>query len=238
MQSCGYRNFFFHLFHFKKQCPYSPRCKVCKEEGHTTGDPAFTEPAANVMPFSGEKIIYQISSHATLPSLITTIYQPNTLTNMWKQWEVVMYREHPPSNRPWSQKYWQLSHQTTSIRYIADLLGDIDHRWLHSRFCRYTESRKKSTDDSTYDNFWAVGLDAIGISHTSTKYWSGKSTLGKILADISSRLRARSPSGRSTSASTTKGNKESGQMDVTQLIQDVKNASFRKTSIKKTPNTE
>lgn len=223
MQSCGYRNFFFHLFHFKKQCPYSPR---------------FTEPAANVMPFSGEKIIYQLSSHATLPSLITTIYQPNTLTNMWKQWEVVMYREHPPSYRPWSQKYWQLSHQTTSIRYIADLLGDIDHRWLHSRFCRYTESRKKSTADSTYDNFWAVGLDAIGISHTSTKYWSGKSTLGKILADISSRLRARSPSGRSTSASTTKGNKESGQMDVTQLIQDVKNASFRKTSINKTPNTE
>lgn len=143
MQSCGYRNFFFHLFHFKKQCPYSPRCKVCKEEGHTTGDPACTEPAANVMPFSGEKIIYQISSHATLPSLITTIYQPNTLTNMWKQWEVVMYREHPPSNRPWSQKYWQLSHQTTSIRYRADLLGDIDHRGLHSRFCRYTESRKK-----------------------------------------------------------------------------------------------
>lgn len=55
MQSCGCRNSFFHLFHFKKQCPNSPRCKVYKEEGHTTGDPACTEPAANVTPFSGEK---------------------------------------------------------------------------------------------------------------------------------------------------------------------------------------
>lgn len=231
---------FFFIFSISKNNVLTARDVRCARKKDTLRAIQHVQNLRQMLcPFPGKKIIYQISSHATIPSLVTTIYQPNTLTNMWKQWEVVMYREHPPSNRHWSQKYWQLSHQTTSIRYRADLHGDIDHRGLHSRFCRYTESRKKSSvfADSTYDNFWAVGLDAIGISHTSTKYWSGKSTLGKILADISSRLRARSPSGRSTSASTTKGNKESWQMDVAQLIQDVKNASSRKTSIKKTPDT-
>lgn len=88
--------------HFKKQCPNTPRCKMCKEDRHTSGNPAwkhFTEPVANLVPFSGEKIAYQISSHTTLPFLVTTIYRLNTFTNMWRRWEVVMYREHPQSSR-------------------------------------------------------------------------------------------------------------------------------------------
>lgn len=134
---------FFFIFSISKNNVLTARDVRCARKKDTLRAIQHVQNLRQMLcPFPGKKIIYQISSHATLPSLVTTIYQPNTLTNMWKQWEVVMYREHPPSNRPWSQKYWQLSHQTTSIRYRADLLGDIDHRGLHSRFCRYTESRK------------------------------------------------------------------------------------------------
>lgn len=33
--------------------------------------------------------------------------------------------------------------------------------------------------ESTYDNFWASELDAIGTSYTSAKYWPGKNVSGK-----------------------------------------------------------
>uniref|UniRef100_K1RW35 Uncharacterized protein n=1 Tax=Magallana gigas TaxID=29159 RepID=K1RW35_MAGGI len=79
-------------------------------------------------------------------------------------------------------------------------------------FADTLKAAKKSTvfAESTYDNFWASGLDVIGTSHTNAKHWPGRNTLGKILADMTARLRARSPSVRSASASRSKG-KESGR---------------------------
>ena len=35
--------------------------------------------------------------------------------------------------------------------------------------------------ETTYENFWASGLDSTGTSHTNPKAWSGKNNLGVII---------------------------------------------------------
>lgn len=222
---------------------------MCKEEGHTPGDPAcehFTEPAANVVPFSGEK-----NCLSNFFPCDITIFGHNHISaeHAYQYVKAMRSGDLPRASASQSAKSALEAKMignlvTPSPAFATEqvsLMTEIIEAMAAQvpAFADTLRAAKKSTvfAESTYDSLWASGLDAIGTSHMSAKYWPGKNTLGKILADISSRLRARSPSVRSASASRTKGNKESGHMDVSQLIQDVKNASSRKTSVKKTPNT-
>ena len=91
-------------------------------------------------------------------------------------------------------------------------------------FSEFLKNSKKPTVfvETTCDNFWASGLDSTGTSHTNPKAWPGKNTLGVIIADIASRVRSRTYS-RSASASRTSRGKDPAQMDVSQMIQDLRN---------------
>lgn len=234
--------------HFKKHCPNSPRCKVCKEEGHTPGDPAckhYTEPATNVVPFSGEK-----SCLSNFFPCDISIFGHNhkSAEHAYQYVKAMRSGDVPRASAIQSAKSAleakKIGNLVTPSPLFAAEQVSLMTEIIEAKavqvpvFADTLKAAKKSTvfAESTYDNFWASGLDVIGTSHTNAKHWPGRNTLGKILADMSARLRARSPSVRSASASRSKG-KESGQMDVSQMIQDYKNASSRKTSAKKAPNS-
>ena len=76
--------------------------------------------------------------------------------------------------------------------------------------------------ETTYDNFWASGLDFTGSSHTNPKEWPEKNNLGAIIAEIASRVRSRAYF-RSASSSRTSRGKDPAQIDVSQMIQDLRN---------------
>ena len=91
-------------------------------------------------------------------------------------------------------------------------------------FSDFLKNSKKPTVfvETTYDNFWASGLDSTGTSHTNPKAWPGKNNLCAIIAEIASRVPSR-PYSRSASAFRTTRDKDPAQMDVSQMIRDLRN---------------
>lgn len=79
--------------------------------------------------------------------------------------------------------------------------------------------------ETTYDDFWASGLDKEATIHTRASAWPGTNKLGIIMSEIAGRLR-RSP-GRSHSASgpktrtASKDKSKTQQLQISEMIQDI-----------------
>lgn len=94
-------------------------------------------------------------------------------------------------------------------------------------FSDLLKKHKKSVFvETTYDDFWASGLDKEATIHTRASAWPGTNKLGIIMSEIAGRLR-RSP-GRSHSASgpktrtASKDKSKSQQLQLSEMIQDIR----------------
>lgn len=80
--------------------------------------------------------------------------------------------------------------------------------------------------ETTYDNYWASGLDKEATIHTRASAWPGTNKLRSIMSEITGRLR-RSP-GRPHSASgprtrtASKEKSKTQQLQLSEMIQDIR----------------
>uniref|UniRef100_K1Q4V6 Protein sidekick-2 n=1 Tax=Magallana gigas TaxID=29159 RepID=K1Q4V6_MAGGI len=110
-------------------------------------------------------------------------------------------------------------------------------------FSDLLKKHKKSVFvETTYDDFWASGLDKEATIHTRASAWPGTNKFGIIMSGIAGRLR-RSP-GRSHSASgpktrtASKDKSKTQQLQISEMIQDIRKTQNSGGSVtKKTATT-
>lgn len=83
--------------------------------------------------------------------------------------------------------------------------------------------------ETTFDDFWASGLDRMATIHTLSSAWPGSNKLGHIISEIASRMRR--ATGRSHSAPRTapKG-KTKSQSNISHMLKELKNPRKRSCS--------
>lgn len=239
--------------HFTRDCPNNKRCKVCKHEGHLPGDEScefHVESENNVLPFAGRDnclsnfypcelnvfgISHKSAEHAfqyikamrsgDIPRA-TSIQSAATALDAKKIGKLII-----PSPS-FTEK--QIAIMTEILEAKADQIPE---------FSDLLKKHKKSVFvETTYDDFWASGLDKEATIHTRASAWPGTNKLGIIMSEIAGRLRR--SAGRSHSASgpktrtASKDKSKTQQLQISEMIQDIRKTQNSGGSVtKKTATT-
>lgn len=227
--------------HFSKDCPNPKRCKVCKSEGHMPGDKEcefFSQDETNVIAFAGQDnclsnfypcninvfgVSHRSAEHAfqyvkamrsgDIPRA-TAIQSAKSALDAKKIGKFITSSTSFTDN--------QVALMTEIIEAKADQVP---------AFADALKKYKKSDVfvETTFDDFWASGLDRMATIHTHSSAWPGSNKLGHIISEIASRMRR--ATGRSHSAPrTAPKEKTKSQSNISQMLKELKNPRKRSCS--------
>lgn len=187
--------------HYTKECPNNKRCKVCSSEGHEPGDAEceyYTEVVPSIIPFAGQDnclsnffpcdlqvfgVNHKSAEHAfqyvkamrsgDIPRA-SAIQVAKSALDAKKIGKYVMQSP---------------SFSTNQIQIMTEII-----QAKAEQVPLFADSLKKHNNshvfvETTYDNFWASGLDKDATIHTNADAWPGTNKLGGILSEIASHLR-------------------------------------------------
>ena len=187
--------------HYTKECPNKKRCKVCKSEGHEPGNcecEYYTETASDVIPFAGQDnclsnffpcdlklfgVNHKSAEHAfqyvkamrsgDLPRA-SAIQVAKSALDAKKIGKLVV-----PSP----------SFSTNQIQIMTEIIkAKAEQVPVFAEYLKRHENSHVFVE-TTYDNFWASGLDKDATIHTYVEAWPGANKLGRIMTEIASCLR-------------------------------------------------
>ena len=225
--------------HYKNECTNESRCKACKKPGHKPGEQAcehFVDEQPQVITFSGKNntlsnfyscdlnifgLHHKSAEHAfqyvkamrsgdvpraTAIQSATTALDAKKLGNQVK-----------PSDS-------FLAEQVTLMSEIVEAKAT-----QCSEFRDSLRNSKKSTvfAESTFDDFWASGLNEKETQCTNSDKWPGKNTLGDIIMKVAKHHRPKSRSWLTARASKPKDNT---QRDIADMLKQLKTPRKRNIS--------
>ena len=225
--------------HYRKECKNEALCKVCKKPGHKPGDPVcehYVEDQPHVTTFSGKKnefsnfypcdlnifgVRHRSAEHAfqyvkamrsgDVPRA-TAIQSATTALDAKKLGSQV---------KP-SESF--LDEQVTLMTEIVEAKAA-----QCSEFRECLHKSKKSTVyvESTFDDFWASGLNEQETQCTNCDKWPGKNILGAIVMKVAKHHRPKSRSWLTARATKSKDNK---QRDISDMLKQLKTPRKRNSS--------
>ena len=220
--------------HFRQNCSNNPKCKVCKEEGHSPSSEqckAYTQTNDNVTVFNGAD---------------------NPLSNFYQSEIKVFGVSHASAEHAFQYVKAMRSGDLVRVQAIqaapsaldAKKIGKmvvpsadfLDHKEslmteiLEAKFTQVPAFRdeiknsKPNTTyaESTYDDIWGTGLNASGTTHTECGAWPGRNRLGVLMT--------KRPRSWSTPRDGKTCDRASGQMDLSRMLRDLKNPRKRSKS--------
>lgn len=219
--------------HYRRDCPNSSRCKVCKKGGHSPGDDTcdhYTAPLAKVVPFAGASDTLSNFFPCEIKAFGVT---HKSSEHAFQYVKAVRSGDIPKANAIQSattaldaKKIGKTISNSTCFESekLALMTEIIEAKFDQvSAFREALRKAKKSTIfvEATYDDFWASGIDKEGTIHTHPTAWPGQNKLGEILANVAT---SHSNDNRTTqrSNSAPRMSKESSQRAISSMLSELR----------------
>ena len=227
--------------HRSQDCPNNPRCKVCNKEGHSPGDEAcehYTEPSFKVVPFAGASDVLsnfypcEVKVFGTVHKSAEHAYQ---YVKAVRGGDIPKAQEIQSAHSAFAAK--QIGKRISSSPSFESKKIELMTEIIEAKYDQVSEFRetlrkaKKSTIfvESTYDNFWASGIDKKGTAHTDASAWPGKNVLGDIIGKVAvSHCKENRNPPRSNSAP--RPSKSATQLDISTMLSELKTPRKRDSS--------
>lgn len=199
--------------HYTKECPNNKRCKICKSEGHEPGNHEceyYTESAPNVIPFAGQDnclsnffpcdlqlfgVNHKSAEHAF------QYVKAMRSGDLQRASAIQIAKSALDAKKIGKHVLPSPSFSLNQIQIMTEIIEAKAEQVPVFADSLKTQKRNHVFVESTYDDFWASGLDKDATIHTCAEAWPGTNKLGCILSEIASRLRQ--PPNRPQSLQTT-----------------------------------
>ena len=223
--------------HTKRFCKNTPRCKVCKQEGHKPGDqtcPSY-ETQENVIAFNGENNILsnffpcELNIYSTSHKSAEHAFQYTKAVRCGDLDAAKLIQEAPDAlsakrlgDKIKPNEQWTDTKESVMTEIIENKCVQVQ------MFREKLRSVKKDTvfAESTYNDIWGTGLDKQGTENTKMEAWPGKNLLGQIICKISKKIRKRKKSDQWSKPKQKQHPKvNTKQRDIAQMLRALRNQS-------------
>ena len=182
--------------HLRFNCEYETCCKICKQPGHTPGDPkctSYDDSVKDIVAFNGKNDILSnfypcnINVFGTSHASAEHAFQ---YSKAMRSGDVVNAAAVRNANSALDAK--RIGAKITFPDEWLLQRDDVMQEILEAKFeqvIEFKESVLKSGDsalfvEAAFDDYWGSGLDKRGTSKSSVTSWPGKNVMGRILTNI------------------------------------------------------
>ena len=195
--------------HYTKECPNKKRCKVCKSEGHEPGNcecEYYTEATSDVIPFAGSDnclsnffpcdlklfgVNHRSAEHAF------QYVKAMRSGDLPRASAIQVAKSALDAKKIGKQVVPSPSFSTNQTQIMTEIIkAKAEQVPVFAEYLKKHENNRVFVE-TTYDNFWASGLDKEATMHTCTDAWPGANKLGLIISEIASCLRQSTSSSQS-----------------------------------------
>ena len=229
--------------HYKSNCENESRCKVCKQTGHEPGDAeceAFLEHSSHINVLVGKDNV--LSNFYASPINIFGVTHKSAEHAV--QYVKAMRSGDVPRATAVQEASTALDarkigNQVVPSPSFTEQRETLMREIIEAKVAQVPafkdalqKSHRKSTFvETTFDDFWGSGLSKKGTLHTNASKWPGANKLGSIIADVANIHRR---TGRSWSVP--RNTVKLSQMDIPNMLNDLKSPRKRSRSGKRRPS--